>query len=54
MQVEGDLGDPHVKEIWGPPDPLGGRKWGSNFFLSHPLPQNPFARSRDFEGFEVL
>jgi len=27
---------------------------GLNFFLSHPLPQNPLVRSRDFDGFEVI
>ena len=48
-----DLVDPQGKKIWGPHDPLGGRFRGSNFFLPHPLPQNPRVRFRDFDGFKV-
>jgi len=52
-QKSRQLVGPRGKKFWGPHDPLGGRFRGSNFFLPHPLPQNPLVRSRDFDGFEV-
>jgi len=45
---------PPCRKNLGAPGPLRGEKLGSDFFLSHPLPQNPLDRSRDFAGFEVV
>jgi len=44
---------PKKKINLAPLTPKWGRYGGSNFFLPHPLPENPLVRFRDFDGFEV-
>ena len=47
------IGTPKEKINLAPLTPKWGKYGGSNFFLPHPLPQNPLVRFRDFDGFDV-